>query len=460
MKTPNILIAITAICFVYVASCVYVRHVSSTLREQRYKNNAPSLQPLHSAPPEQGNKTVHTGDNKHRPPVYVDVVPDHAYEKDVTNVEVDELPLQSPVPTEGDGQQKRSIQPSSKQSIATDTDKIEGDSDTKEHGTFDERSLESCKQIKGLEYLGIGYDITKSKPFGDEETYVDTGYTQPIIKFTWESHTNSSGAGAPTNVWVRREPACHRGHTAREIESKESIELIVAEDVTSTIGAGLISINHDGHKNSTKQVSGAVKHGKFVLKSQCAVLTAGMLLSVEWDVTSAFRSALKPLLGFPNKDMCHSTKGYQGSGPCTEYYNLWKRFFNSYGTHVISRISMGGKVLHITDNDIVKKEEAKQKTRDTTTNISLGLVKANVETNQEYETALRSTSDQNTSKVFIMGGDTFIDVNTKDGWKNWVESVELNSMPIKIHLAPISNFIPPEIRKDFWYTFNFYKHRT
>ncbi|ORM42106.1 uncharacterized protein BXIN_0686 [Babesia sp. Xinjiang] len=312
------------------------------------------------------------------------------------------------------------------------------------------------ESVKGLEYLGCGYDVTKSKPFGDGETFLDTGYTQPVIQFEWPCENNDKSPIIPLGVWVRREPACHRGHEKREIQSEESLASMLSEDVNSFIGVGELGVNSVKQSRDIKALSNIAKKHTFALKSNCAVFTTGMLLSSEWNVTRAFNNATKLLLEFPNMDKCNAVENYRLDTSCKEYYKIWEGFFNSYGTHVISRLTMGGKILQIFDSLEAMENSAKSHQRNARVDFNFSLITGNLTKEQEKESEIAERAKHQNSKIFIMGGDDFISADTPYGFRSWVESIEHNAMPINIQLTPISQFIPQEIRKHFWRALKIY----
>ncbi|GIX62005.1 MAC/Perforin domain containing protein [Babesia caballi] len=320
---------------------------------------------------------------------------------------------------------------------------------------FEDIGLQQHDSFKGLEYLGCGYDVTKARPFGDEETFVDTGYTQPVIQFKWDCANATSPDPTPMGVWVRREAACHRGHSTRDIKNEETLASILAEDIDSSFGIG-ISVNYNKQIRDIKGMADVVKKHGSALKSSCAVFTTGMVLSTEWDVTRAFRNATKMLAEYPGKEKCRATEDYRPGGSCSGYYRLWERFFNSYGTNVISKLTMGGKLLNIVDNIDTHNNEASSRNEANHFNAMLALLSAKASKTVDKELEEEKMQQEKGQKCFVIGGDSYISPDSPDGFRRWMDSVEDNAMPIKIQLTPMSQFLPKDIRGHFWMAVNLY----
>ncbi|GFE52715.1 MAC Perforin domain containing protein, putative [Babesia ovis] len=315
------------------------------------------------------------------------------------------------------------------------------------------------QSIKGLEYLGCGYDNTKSVPFGDEESFLNMGYTQPVIQFQWPCGNHIKSKPVPLGVWVRQEPACHRGHEKRKINSDESLASIMTEDVVSFLGIANLGVNATKQAKEIIGQSNIAKKSRFALKTNCALFTTGMILSSELNVTRAFNNAAKVLVAFPDKEKCTEVNDYRKDGSCADYYDLWKQFFTSYGTHVISRLTMGGKILQLDDSSETKLDSAKSKAQEQNVSVNLSIIKAKYGNKKTDESEQNETLKNRSSKFFIMGGETYIPVDTDDGFQRWVETIKDNSMPINIELTPMTRFLPKEIRRDYWLALAIYNTR-
>ncbi|GBE62742.1 MAC Perforin domain containing protein, putative [Babesia ovata] len=316
-------------------------------------------------------------------------------------------------------------------------------------------SVSLLKDVKG-EYLGCGYDVTKSRPFGDDESFVDTGYTQPVIQFQWNCADGGKPPTTPIGVWVRKEASCHKGHTTREIKTEETLGAIFSEDVVSSVGAGVVSATSKTEKKDVKKLKNFVKKHGYALKSKCAVFSTGIFLSEEWNVTRGFRNAIRVLVDYEGKEKCSKTDDYRRDGSCADYYDLWKAFFNSYGTHVIFRLTMGGKLLRIVENLEKNETNAKSKERQAKVDIQLSIINANASMNSNKEDDVRKALTEQNSKCFVMGGDNLASCDSSDSFDQWMESVQRNAMPINIQLTPVSQFIPKEIRGHCWRAFKVY----
>ncbi|CDR96271.1 hypothetical protein BBBOND_0301750 [Babesia bigemina] len=329
-------------------------------------------------------------------------------------------------------------------------------SDAEQCNLFDKFLRQPHEKIKGLEYLGCGYDVTKSRPFGDEESFVDTGYTQPVVQFQWSCAEGPKSPTTPIGVWVRKEASCHKGHSTHEIKNAEALASMFSEDVVSSFGAAAVSLTSQTEKKNVEKLEKFVKRHGYALKSKCAVFSTGMFLSAEWNPTRAFQNASNVLLEYENKGKCSKIDDYRTNGSCAGYYELWKSFFNNYGTHVIFRLTMGGKLLRIVENLEDNEAKEKSKERQSSFGVQLSIINANLSMSNKKEDGMRKALNDQSSKYFVMGGDNLTSFDSSDSLKKWMESVERNAMPIDIQLTPISQFIPKEIRSHFWMAFKVY----
>ena len=74
---------------------------------------------------------------------------------------------------------------------------------------------------KGVDYLGLGYDMVFGNPQGDPILQIDPGFKVPAAKVSWDgSHLTGDWASlAPQNGYQYSETSCSRASSATEIDS-------------------------------------------------------------------------------------------------------------------------------------------------------------------------------------------------------------------------------------------------
>ncbi|EKX73138.1 MAC/Perforin domain containing protein [Theileria equi strain WA] len=313
--------------------------------------------------------------------------------------------------------------------------------------------LKPENNIPGLEYLGTGYNILKALPFGSDEMYIDPGYMQPVIQFKWECNVNKR-KNTPIGVWFRQEAACHKSHKSRKLDSSSSLEEIISEDITTSFGSGEPLIKATKEFNSLKQWVEEQNSELVAYKTYCAIYSTGMILSHKWNFSAGFEAVIHELMEILKKDGC---KLAENDSVCKEIIEKWFFLFDEYGTHTLTRITFGGKIINLekVDAQNAKNTLNNKNARQVEINAHIGSI--NFSSNDEKKEYNSFSKEKQYSKVYIIGGDSF-DVNLDDkSFGNWIRTVDLNPMPIRIETTPLALFIPNELQLSYWKAFNLYK---
>ena len=100
----------------------------------------------------------------------------------------------------------------------------------------------------GIDWLGVGYDIVKGNPGGDENSLLDPGYRIPVAELKWDQDKTPRDVRdlQPTNGYAFREIACARSQKATTSSSMEDYqeEANIAVGIDGEYGAhGLLLLS-------------------------------------------------------------------------------------------------------------------------------------------------------------------------------------------------------------------------
>ncbi|UKK02281.2 hypothetical protein MACK_001637 [Theileria orientalis] len=317
----------------------------------------------------------------------------------------------------------------------------------------------------GLEYLGAGYDLIKGNPLGDNITLLDPGYKSNVIQLHWnknvENISNSMKYLQPVGGWIRPYSSCHKVETVNEINSSDSILKSLSADASVSF-----SLAGDALKFAAsakyKKLDSASKSGTskmFINKSYCFKYVAGISTSLPWDFTLGFQSSLDRLVNkFQGLEHDSSCKPYiyredPGNNDCYKTgITDWMELFNTFGTHVATKIYLGGKIF--TTMEVKKNQEKKLSDQglDVKAILSAEIKNTNIDSNVQVSIIKSNNSKDNlldTKKsTFVLGGDIYGKGKTMD-FIEWSKSVSKHPMPIKAEFTPISHFMDKSLHEAY-----------
>ncbi|XP_955479.1 perforin-related protein, putative [Theileria annulata] len=298
---------------------------------------------------------------------------------------------------------------------------------------------------KFIEYLGLGYNIKQSSPIGnDVDDLIDLAYKEPVISF--ENSTSVVGKGSeinlPLGVWIRNESLCYRTSSVIKSENDKVNSKIFTEDIK------LNMVNYE-YKLENKSLNKLLTRNNLRIKKiNCSIHTSGMIISYQWNLKKSILILLNKIQNKLVNDSGHSSSNNsQLNQKNIEKY--WYNIFNTYGTHVLTKITLGGKVIEINTAD-----GSENTTKDTS-------IFGNKFDLNFFKTSLNSISKDNIEnldkneqeKIMIFGGNAIttnrkrtnnygeINYVKKLDKQKWIETIKYNPVPIKFELTPLSYFI-------------------
>ncbi|KAK2195382.1 Membrane attack complex component-perforin (MACPF) domain [Babesia duncani] len=325
----------------------------------------------------------------------------------------------------------------------------------------------------GLEYLGAGYDLIKGNPLGDLVTLLDPGYRGNILQMHWslnfEGISSSMKFIQPLGAWIRPYPSCHKVETLKELSSESLLQSDMKADasVTASLGGDSASFSASAsYKNFAKNATSTTTR-TYYNKSYCFKYVAGLPTSVKWDFTLGFQAALEGIetslsvLKDESKCSIESYKMDPRSQECHERgITKWMDLFQIFGTHVATRIYLGGKILTTIEAKTSQVAEAKEK------NIDIQVkLQAELESGQGIDIGAR-VSEFNPSEsndyvmdlkktTYVVGGDVY-GFGKPLTFAEWSQTVYEFAMPIKAEYSPLANFLPDKLARAYEYAYFYY----
>eukprot|EP00371_Babesia_bovis_P001586 XP_001610233.1 mac/perforin domain containing protein [Babesia bovis T2Bo] len=350
------------------------------------------------------------------------------------------------------------------------------DEDDEDHGENEDadinEEINDVESPSGLEYLGAGYDLLKGNPMGDTIILLDPGYRASVVQMHWrddaEGLSNSRHFIQPKGAWVRPYTSCHKGETISEVAKTQSLDNVLSADasVSASLPGDKFKFAASVNYNNIKKAYDSKGVNTYVSRSYCFNFVAGIPMSIKWDTTQAFQAALK---GLPktfqeegNGLVCHPYDYlvHPRSQACKELgVTAWMQFFTVFGTHVTTKVYLGGKMLTIIETKSSQEADLKKKGIDVKAELSVQAEVATVDASVNASTSSlhnRDTESLDTKKsMFVIGGDIYGDGNTIV-FNDWAATVPENSMPIKAEYTPLAMIMGHEYMKAYNDAYLFY----
>lgn len=148
------------------------------------------------------------------------------------------------------------------------------------------------------------------------------------------------------------------------------------------------------------------------------------------------------------KDSGHTSN----SNPQKNQKNIekdWYNIFNTYGTHVLTKITLGGKIIEI--NAVEGGQNITENTSIFGSKLDINFFKMSLNSNSKDK--LHDLDKNKSEKIIILGGNAMttdrkttnnngeINYDKKLDKQKWVETIKYNPVPIKFELTPLSYFI-------------------
>jgi hypothetical protein len=323
-------------------------------------------------------------------------------------------------------------------------------------------ALETMQPYPAIDYLGVGYDMLHGNPAGDEKFMIDPGFRQPIRQMDYQAGwlTRDGQYKVPKGAYAWPLKSCQRSTEFEDIASAESYASSLAVDAAveaSYKGAGFgAAFSASAGFKKTKNEDTQTSDYRFSSKSYCNKYFAGWLRKVPeaGDLTPQFaRSAVQAIESLPKSDASLSSMSSADakahvfglldvSSQTAKAREVWFELFRVYGTHFVTQLTLGGKMIYT--KFVSKEAVAEAAGLDANADLSVagkyGGFKAAAKISMAYarQDSSQDSSEASKERVTIMGGVPSGDATSVEGFAAWADSVTLNPMPVKYQMAPLS----------------------
>ncbi|GFE54961.1 ubiquitin-conjugating enzyme [Babesia ovis] len=180
----------------------------------------------------------------------------------------------------------------------------------------------------------------------------------------------------------------------------------------------------------------------------CTSFVAGTNLDKHSLLSRSFSLALKHLVRALNREK-QCVLGLYGKPKCEVTLSLWIHFFRNYGTHVITRIVLGGKVSY----ERKEKTESTSKDRNVKATATAEVTKVNAEAKADYKDGEKesSKSTQGSNAFDMLGGNLMPKQEQGNIDAGWTNSIVESPMPISIELTPLALLFEHSGYKEHYY---------
>ncbi|UKK01907.2 hypothetical protein MACK_001260 [Theileria orientalis] len=274
------------------------------------------------------------------------------------------------------------------------------------------------------EYLGCGYNLSYNNKKEAEESadndVMDTNYKNPVVKFNFSGDmsnlNNTLQYLHPDGTYIYSSPNCSIKEENKLEQSQNKNERML----TSELSIDVINANTDANLNKSKE--NKAHKNKLEKTIYCSTFVVGINQAHHIEYTRDFIAAvlnLKRTLKAEKKKGC-TIKLYKKK-VCSNSRQSWNNFLNSYGTHYISKIVLGGKIVYNEEEGISSDADSKS------SNINLSLTGIDVKNNNDKSNLLNKEAKNLSTSVY--GGVTY------DNNKHWFNELKNDPVPIKLILT-------------------------
>ncbi|ETB56533.1 hypothetical protein YYC_05386 [Plasmodium yoelii 17X] len=266
----------------------------------------------------------------------------------------------------------------------------------KSHGIYDQRSYNNDVDISDIKYLvnylGMSYDIIKGNPMGDPLFTVDLGYKRYILKEKlWQNEKDqkyednknrqdkANQEGGKYQNGIKESKEKYKTSTEHDnniffiAKQKENIKCIynkkgkiikklkdIDDEYKSYKFPSLYKIHPFNSSNYYRMLVERIEKGYSIIidKKICSKYFVALKNVDNSKLDPFFISMLNDLEKNYNnininKYKCgvHSYKKNKYDKNCLRTITPWITFFNLYGTHLVSEVYYGGKIINILYSD-------------------------------------------------------------------------------------------------------------
>ncbi|EUD67017.1 hypothetical protein C922_02601 [Plasmodium inui San Antonio 1] len=232
-----------------------------------------------------------------------------------------------------------------------------------------------------INYLGMTYDIIRGNPLGDPLYAVDMGYRRYVLRN--KLSTGNDKEGEESEHSLREDQRGHQDSLSYTASKRTNVKCSSGKEIHIINGLEDINKEYKSYKsedqydihpfnasNYYKMLVGRINKGdSIILKKEICVKYLVSLSERRDDMLEPFFLNMLDELGknYQNiggdKYKCdlQSYRNNKYSEDCLKTVTPWMTFFNLYGTHFISGVYYGGRVINnlFIENDYVTKGDRK-----------------------------------------------------------------------------------------------------
>ena len=310
------------------------------------------------------------------------------------------------------------------------------------HSTYNVEGLGDNLPYKGIDYLGMGYDLIMGNPNGSSEAGgVDPGIRMPVaVVTTYEQdnvyHTTNNRHVQPVEGYAFPISACTMQTEVTEVTSASDYQDSLSVDAkvqakgeyAGVKGKFVGSVGY----NSFKQSAQSKTISRFQTVSYCLTSEVGFNPTHVAVPKDSFQTAAQALKAYA-KTQTDSTL----------VQNKWNEFFARFGTHYMSVVRLGGKLTNIVVTDTSTRESTDDfgLSISAAIKLSAGDTVGKVSTNTALEEKAKKTlaSMSTTESVIVVGGLPAARnaENPSEQFATWAPTVHENPMPAQFELVPL-----------------------
>ncbi|KAA0173151.1 hypothetical protein FNF27_05375 [Cafeteria roenbergensis] len=253
-----------------------------------------------------------------------------------------------------------------------------------------------------VDYLGVGYDLIHGNPSGDPDTQIDPGFRSPVVRLEWDQTGDHVSRDMrflqPLGGYALPEYSCHMSSTAVEISSESDYQKSLEVDASLEVGyqspvptGGNASFSASAGFGRFSQEVAAKGSERFQMTSYCLQFVAGF--------NKGAGQKLEPVEHFAALAREVGQSKEEGQ---------WFDFFKQYGTHFISKVHLGGKMIFEVTIDRSSLESMRSSNLDVSAAIAAsfgpgsGSANVNIAMQQASKDALSKSKAE--TKTFVLGG--------------------------------------------------------
>ena len=326
----------------------------------------------------------------------------------------------------------------------------------------------------GIGLLGSGYDMINGNPDGDSASMVDPGFRTPILELVYDQTMGLSRDVrllTPGGTFMMDENACFKAEQASDVSSSKGYHASLQKDAAQKASAsasgafGGLALNAKYSFAASQKMTEETEREqtqnvvKFEIKSFCMVYHVGF---------STPDYMMRDLSDKKMQGMQHITNEKVKIPYTLEFDDVvrsiaedetdetaWFRLFNTYGTHMVDEIHLGGKIRHVSETSRTAYTEMKKQGRDVKSEMEgsfgasyggyKGSAMAGFSSGNNNAKNSKNSIDVSKTKITtsVRGGFPPEEgVESDEGWAQWAQTLKDDPMPVKYNLVALTDVHP------------------